>query len=68
MKTWIIVSIVIGILAIASVFVFNIGTVNADETIETLACTSCNNACTQENNCGLASCGAVKGKSCGCGG
>ena len=29
-------------------------------------CSGCGNGCTAEKNCGLATCGAVSGKTCGC--
>lgn len=32
-----------------------------------IGCTGCANSCTQEQNCGLATCGALAGKSCNCG-
>jgi len=34
---------------------------------EKISCSSCGNSCTAEKNCGLATCGAVNGKTCGCG-
>lgn len=46
MNLWIIGVIAVGILAITGVLVFNIGTVAADEVIETSTCTSCGNSCT----------------------
>ena len=67
MNLWMIAAITVGILAVAGILVFNLGTVTADEVTETSTCTSCGNSCTAENNCGLASCGAVQGGSCGCG-
>ena len=67
MNFWIIAAIVIGVLGIAGVFIVSISAVNADEEIEASECTSCGNACTIDNNCGLSSCGAVNGGSCGCG-
>lgn len=32
-----------------------------------IGCTGCANSCTQEQNCGLATCGALAGKTCNCG-
>lgn len=66
MNLWILGAIVLGLLAITGVIVFNIGTVNADES-DTIACSTCGNACTAQSNCGLSSCGAVSGGACGCG-
>ena len=34
---------------------------------EKISCSSCGNSCTAEKNCGLSTCGAVSGGSCGCG-
>ena len=33
----------------------------------TATCTSCGGSCTKDSNCGLATCGAVNGGTCGCG-
>jgi hypothetical protein len=68
MNLWIMALITVGILVIAGVLVLNLGTVNANEETTTVSCTSCGNSCTAESNCGLKSCGAVQGRSCGCGG
>jgi hypothetical protein len=68
MNLWATIAIAVGILAIAGVFVMGIGMVEADEVEETSSCTSCGKSCSAESNCGLASCGATKGGSCGCGG
>jgi len=67
MNLWIIGIIAVGMLAIAGIVVAGIGTVDADEEVENIECSSCNNACTRDSNCGLESCGAVNGGSCGCG-
>ena len=32
-----------------------------------VSCSSCGGKCTAESNCGLATCGAVSGGTCGCG-
>jgi hypothetical protein len=32
-----------------------------------ISCSTCGNSCTKDSNCGLATCGAVQGKTCGCG-
>jgi len=71
MKAWIIAGVLIGILVIAALGVVSF--VKADEqtakqTKSTAPlCSGCGNKCTAENNCGLATCGAISGKSCGCG-
>jgi len=67
----------IALLLVLGVFLFiavTIGTdlVNANnsdtvqETIESLSCSSCGNTCNAESSCGLSTCGAVNGGSCGC--
>jgi hypothetical protein len=40
-----------------------------DKTIATdiATCTSCGKGCTKDSNCGLSTCGAVNGGTCGCG-
>jgi len=69
MKTWIIVAMVFGLMIVAGVVLSATNFVGADE-VETvqkpIEYSSCGNSCTQESNCGLSSCGAVAGKSCGC--
>jgi len=68
MKTWIIVAIAVGILAIAGIVAANLAFVGAaDSTQQISSCQSCQGRCTDENNCGLASCGATQGKTCTCG-
>lgn len=68
MKTWIMAAIIIGILVIAGIVVSMTGLTIADEEeqVENIDCKSCGNSCTVERNCGLASCGARTGGSCGC--
>ena len=68
MNLWMIGAVIVGMLAIAGVFVVSTGTVNASEEKEITTCSTCGNSCTAENNCGLSTCGAVSGGSCGCGG
>lgn len=78
MKTWIIASLILGVLVIggfALVSALNSG--NTDNSINsdtvnteasTISCSSCGNGCTAESNCGRATCGAVSGTgTCGCG-
>ncbi len=66
MNLWI-VALIIGLLAITSVVVIGIATVNA-ENPEGSACTY-QGTCSAEGNCGLATCGVVSGTGgCGCGG
>jgi len=67
MKLWIIATI-IALLVVAGIVVSvtNVTTADEQET-ETIECSSCGNSCNAERNCGLQSCGAVSGGSCGCG-
>jgi len=71
MKMWIIAGIMIGMLLITGIVIATTGLVSADigdeeQATETISCSSCGNSCTAESNCGLSSCGAVSGGSCGC--
>jgi len=63
MNMWIIMA-VIGLLVIGA-FVA-VTTVNA-KSAEKISCSGCNNSCTADKNCGNPDCGAVQGKTCGCG-
>jgi len=65
MNTWIIALLVVG-LAISLVAGVNALT-STTEPAPKLSCGTCGNTCTAENNCGLATCGATQGKTCGCG-
>ena len=77
MKTWIIASIVLGILVIGGFAVVSAISNSADNAVgpddaviqaKTIGCSGCGNGCNAESNCGLATCGAVSGSgSCGCG-
>lgn len=65
MNLWIIAGLVAGLLIIGGVAVVNaIGDVPENtEQIES----ECGNSCSAERNCGLVTCEAVSGGSCGCG-
>jgi uncharacterized low-complexity protein len=69
MKTWLIVAMIAGLFIFAGIAV--VKAVSNDAPIQqekVSTCSSCGNSCTAENNCGLATCGAVsKTGSCGCG-
>jgi hypothetical protein len=75
MKTWIIASIMLGILVIGGFAVVSaISNSNGNDisttqtTAKTISCSSCGNGCTANSNCGRTTCGAVSGTgSCGCG-
>lgn len=69
MKNLVIVGIVVGLLLIAGFGVVkaisnDVPEVEQEPKIET--CSSCGNSCTATNNCGLSTCGAKTGGSCGC--
>jgi hypothetical protein len=77
MKTWIMASIILGILVIGGFAVVSAISNSTDNVVEsdniatqakTISCSGCENGCNAEINCGLATCGAVSGTgSCGCG-
>lgn len=68
MNLLLIAGILAGGLLIAGLVMGNIVTADASqEDSNELECSTCGNSCTAQNNCGLATCGAVNGKgSCGC--
>jgi len=71
MKMWIIGLALIGLIAITGFIAANLSSDGGSEffkgessnEIETCPL----GGCTQESNCGLSGCGALEGKSCGCG-
>ena len=63
---WAIVAIIASLLIVGGIFAVSAYT-ETDQPSTIASCTSCGNGCTAENNCGLASCGAVNGGTCGCG-
>lgn len=71
MKMWIIATIVMALIVIGAVAIttMNVATADTAKTDTTAkSCGSCNGQCSANNNCGLATCGAVSGSgSCGCG-
>ena len=64
MELWII-ALIVGLLLVAGIVV-SVTTLTAADEPEEKECKSCGQACTADKNCGLASCGAVSGGSCGC--
>lgn len=62
---WMIIAIVLGLLVAGAIVVANVTTANATEKIP---CSSCGGKCSADANCGQATCGALSGGSCGCGG
>ena len=65
MNLWIIASVIVGLLIIGGVAVVN-AVENNTENTEQIECSTCGNSCTAESNCGLSTCGAISGGSCGC--
>ena len=66
MKLLMVVLIALGLIAVAALVVANLSSVEADEPKQ-ISCSTCGNSCSADSNCGLESCGAVQGGSCGCG-
>ena len=66
MNLWIIAAMLVGLVVLAGTFVIAL-TESPTEIEETTCGNACGNSCTAGSNCGLASCGAVTGGSCGCG-
>ena len=68
MNLWIIAAVMIGTLMIAGVAVVNaLSSTQEISTTSQKSCSSCGNSCTAESNCGLSTCGATNGGTCGCG-
>ena len=63
----ILIGVVAVLLVVAGITVVTALSADNEQT-ENIECSDCGNACTLERNCGLSSCGAVSGRSCGCGG
>jgi len=61
---WIILAFVIGLLIVGAV----IGVSALEAKATKIDCKGCNNSCNSEKGCGLATCGAVNGGKCTCGG
>jgi len=66
MNTWIMVGILVGLFVVGGIAAVNALSPSEDAKPIT-SCSSCGGKCTAENNCGLATCGATQGKTCGCG-
>ncbi|MFA5174388.1 MAG: hypothetical protein WC438_04365 [Candidatus Pacearchaeota archaeon] len=65
----IIAAVIVGLLIVGAVtasVVTNNQTVDDNAKTTTTGCSSCGNSCSAEKNCGLATCGAVNGGTCGC--
>jgi len=65
MNIWMIALIALGLLAAAGVVIANATGVVAEEP-KTVSCSGCGNSCSAGSNCGLKTCGAIDGGSCGC--
>ena len=71
MRAWILIAtIVIGLLLVTGVVMAIVDSNNQEESQKIESTQTCLNptTCTQSNNCGRADCGAIQGRSCGCGG
>jgi len=68
MNTFWVVLIVVGIITIISFGAFAIVKANSstEKTTTQISCSGCQEKCTAEKNCGLSTCGAVNGGTCGC--
>jgi len=69
MNNWIIVGVIFGLLVIGGIAAVSAFSPSQEETnpSTTAKCSSCSGKCTAENNCGLATCGAISGGTCNCG-
>lgn len=66
-KYFIIMTILLVVIALIVTGITMATATNKTTATTTSACTSCGGKCTKDSNCGLASCGAVNGGTCGCG-
>lgn len=61
-----IMAVIIGLLVVGAIVATTLmASANSGQKI---ACSGCNKSCTADKNCGSPTCGAVQGKTCGCGG
>jgi hypothetical protein len=70
MKIWMLIAIImLGILVIAGTAIAINQPADSESEKETQQTQTCPyaNSCSQSSNCGRATCGAIQGKSCGCG-
>lgn len=71
MDVKIVAGIFIGLLLVATIATIGVIKANSEDTDSedsTISeCVQSGNTCTAGNNCGLETCGAVRGGSCGCG-
>lgn len=61
-----IVLIIAGLLIVGGIVAVS-AYANEEQAPTIIGCSSCGSKCTADNNCGLASCGAINGGTCGCG-
>lgn len=67
MNTWVIVGILFGLFVIGGIAAVNALSPSEDTEKPITSCASCGGKCSAGNNCGLATCGATQGGTCGCG-
>jgi len=68
----IVIMVILGVLLLATILaVTGFAIANTDAKapaeVQKTGCGSCSGQCTATSNCGLATCGAVSGRTCGCG-
>jgi len=62
MKTIVIASVIIAVILIAGTF----GVMALNKQANIIPCSSCDNKCTGDSNCGNPNCGALNGGTCNC--
>jgi len=65
MKIWL-MAIMVGVISLVVFSTFAIAQTPAKEQKTITSCTQCGGTCTKDNNCGLSTCSAVTGGTCGC--
>lgn len=67
MKAFVIIAVIMGLVLVAGLVMAGISTEDVSEDQEQISCSTCENVCSTNSNCGLSTCGAVSGTgSCRC--
>jgi len=66
MNKILLIAVIVGIVALLAFGAFSLVKANTAAEKEIKSCSECQGKCTAENNCGLATCGAVNDGTCGC--
>lgn len=67
MKSWIIIAIVIGIIALAGIAVATVSNLSQETPAQnTEVCPNCGKNCNSQNGCGNEACGMKKAGKCNC--